>query len=77
MNSEVSPSVEIVTALCRELRRVAKGEEDRAAAEAADTPYWSACPPSVLAHRAAARALRADAERLEAQAHPRPRPLAS
>lgn len=61
-------STDLVSALCRELFRMAKAEEDRAAAEAALTPYWAPCPVSVLAHRAAAQALRADAHRLEAEA---------
>lgn len=61
------PDPQLIAALCRELLHLAKLEEDRAAAEAAVIPYWSACPPSVLAHRAAARALRSDAERLANQ----------
>lgn len=60
-------SIELLTALCRELVNLAKSEEDTAAEEAARTPYWAACPSSVEAHRAAARALRADAARLEAE----------
>jgi len=72
MSIATGVSSDMITALCRELRRVAKAEEDRAAAESAQIPYWSACPQSVLAHRAAARALKADAERLEAEAHARP-----
>ena len=60
-------SADLIAAVCRELHELAKAEEERAAAEAAGTPYWSTCPTSVLAHRAAARALRADAERLEAE----------
>lgn len=65
--------VEVMTALCRELVHLAKLEEERAAAEAAVVPYWGACPPSVLAHRAAARVLRADARRLESEARSLPR----
>jgi len=60
-------SAELVLALCRELFRLAKDEEDQAAAEASRTPYWVACPPSVEGHRVAARALRADAARFEAE----------
>ncbi|GGO87740.1 hypothetical protein GCM10011584_13090 [Nocardioides phosphati] len=56
---------EMIIELARELRRLAKIEDDRAAAEAATVPYWSPCPPSVLGARAAARALRADAELLD------------
>jgi len=61
-------SLELITALCRELVALAKHEDDLAAAEAALTPYWSPCPPTVLGHRAAARALREDLDRFEAQA---------
>lgn len=61
------PSTEVLVVLARELRRLAKAEDDRAAAEAAEVPYWTPCPASVTAARAAARALRADAERLDAQ----------
>ncbi|RHW28504.1 hypothetical protein D0Z08_01110 [Nocardioides immobilis] len=61
---------ELVTAICRELWRLAKAEDDLAAAEAAATPYWRPCSPSVLGHRAAAGALRADAMRLENAARP-------
>jgi len=68
MSAVTVPGVDQVTVLCRELLRLAKAEEDCTAEEAARTPYWSPCPPSVLAHRAAARALRADAQRLEAEA---------
>ena len=51
-------------ALRRELLRLARVEEDLAADEAARVPYWASCPPSVHGHRAAALALRADADRL-------------
>jgi len=54
----------VAAALRRELLRLARTEEDRAAAEAAEVPYWSTCPPSVLGHRAAAVILRADADSL-------------
>jgi hypothetical protein len=75
MNTPSGVSVEMIVALARELRRLAKAEDDRAAAEAANVPYWIPCPSSVLGARAAAQALRADAERLDAQwCH---RPLAS
>ncbi|HSV40349.1 MAG TPA: hypothetical protein VLI04_16425 [Nocardioidaceae bacterium] len=60
-------SNDLIVALCRELITLAKSEEDLAAAEAARTPYWAPSPPTVEGHRAAARALRADAARLEAQ----------
>ena len=51
----------------RELRRallaLARVEEELALSEAARVPYWETCPASVQGHRAAAQALRADAER--------------
>jgi hypothetical protein len=52
----------VAAALRRELLRLARAEEDLAAAEAARVPYWSACPATVQGHRAAAAALRADAD---------------
>ena len=61
---------DIATAICHELIRLARQEEDTAAAEASSTPYWEPCPPSVSGHRQAARALRADAARLESRARP-------
>ncbi len=62
------PDPDLVAALCRELRAFARQEEEQAASEASGTPYWLACPPSVLGHRVAARVLRAGALRLEADA---------
>ena len=58
----------LVTALCQALHTLAKREEDAAANEASRTPYWATCPPSVEAHRTAARLLREDAQRLESEA---------
>lgn len=72
MTTHASASTEMIVALARELRRLAKAEDDRAAAEAAEVPYWIPCPSSVLGARAAAQALRADAERLDAAWCPRP-----
>jgi hypothetical protein len=46
------------------LFRLAMGQEELAATEAAATPYWAPHPPSVLAHRVAAAVLRAEADRL-------------
>lgn len=66
--SPAERSLDLINALCRELGRLARREEDAAATEAAQIPYWSACPPTVAGHRAAARALWADVERLEAEA---------
>jgi hypothetical protein len=54
----------VAFALRRELLRLATLEEDLAASEAAQVPYWSPCPASVAGHRAAARALREDADRI-------------
>ena len=53
-----------VRALVRqELLRLADHEETLAAQEAASAPYWAPCPASVHGRRAAALALRADADR--------------
>lgn len=65
--SEDRRTPDLVAALCHELNTLAKRQEDAAAEEASRTPYWTACPPSVEAHRTAARVLRADADRLEAE----------
>ena len=55
-------------ALAAELRAIllelARREEECAANEAAAQPYWAACPPSVHGHRAAAEALREQADQL-------------
>jgi len=48
------------------LLQLAKGQDELAASQAATTPYWEACPVSVIGHRAAAAALRAEADRLAA-----------
>jgi hypothetical protein len=57
----------IEDAVRRELLRLAREEDDRAATEAAGVPYWSACPPSIQGHRAAAKILRASADMLLAE----------
>jgi hypothetical protein len=44
------------------LLKLARTQEDIACNEAAATPYWAPCPSSVLGHRAAAAALRAEAD---------------
>lgn len=49
---------------------LAHREDERAAAEAAATPYWSPCPASVVGHRAAADALRILADRFLIAAGP-------
>jgi hypothetical protein len=74
-NVESPQSSQLIAAVCRELFALAKHEEDAACTEAAQVPYWLPCPPTVEGHRAAARALRADAVRLESEA--RRLPLAS
>ncbi len=63
-------SPDLLAALCRELFALAKHEDDVAAQEASRLPYWEPCPSSVVGHRAAATALRAEAERLEAAMRP-------
>ena len=52
----------LTLALRRELLRLARVEDDLAAAEAAATPYWTPAPITVLGHRTAAALLRADAD---------------
>jgi hypothetical protein len=46
------------------LIELARHQDDLAAHELAATPYWSPCPSTVLGHRTAADALRAEAELL-------------
>jgi hypothetical protein len=48
----------------RILNHLAEEADNAAAMEAAQVPYWKACPDSVRGSRAAARALRAAAESL-------------
>ena len=59
--------------LARELRRallsLARVEEETALAQAAAVRYWEPCPASVYGHRAAAQALRIDADRFASFAH--------
>jgi hypothetical protein len=56
------------TTMTSELRLVllelARRQDDLAAHEAAATPYWAACPSSVLGRRSAAAVLRAEADHL-------------
>lgn len=54
-----------------ELLRLARFEDDLAAAEAATLPYWAPYPPTVQGHRMAAVALRADADAVVTSAMPR------
>lgn len=59
---------EVLTAVCRELVKLARHEENCAADEAAaHRAYWEPMPLSVAIHRQAAAALRADLARLEAE----------
>jgi hypothetical protein len=46
------------------LLELARRQDDLAANEAAATPYWTPCPPSVLGRRSAAAVLRAEADHL-------------
>ncbi len=55
---------ELMAAVRSELLRLAGLQEAIAALEAADIPYWVPCSVSVVGHRAAADALREDADRL-------------
>ncbi|HSV38626.1 MAG TPA: hypothetical protein VLI04_07680 [Nocardioidaceae bacterium] len=59
-------TVEVSSAVCRELLRLAQLEESMAAAEAARVHYWEPCPASVQGHRVAAAALREAVARLAA-----------
>jgi hypothetical protein len=60
--SDTDTPAPIAAALRRELLRLARAEDDKAAAEAAAVPYWSPCPPTVQGHRFASMVLRADAD---------------
>lgn len=51
-------------AVRRALLELARLEDEKATAEAASVPYWSACPSTVQGHRLAANALRAAADSL-------------
>lgn len=64
----VSAPAELTGALCHALFELARREEALAAAEAACVPYWEPCPSSVDGHRAAADALRSEAESLSSVA---------
>jgi hypothetical protein len=48
------------------LLELARRQDELAAAEATATPYWNPQPTSVHAHRAAAAALRAEADQISA-----------
>ena len=68
VTATLNPVIEadVADLLRRELIRLAVEQEQLADAEAARVPYWAPSPPSVEGHRAAALALRADAERIAA-----------
>jgi hypothetical protein len=53
-----------VTQLRALLLQLARREDDLASSEAAATPYWAPTPTSVVGHRTAALALRAEADLL-------------
>lgn len=53
----------VATSLRSILLQLARSQDDIACAQAAATPYWAPCPSTVLGHRAAAAALRAEADR--------------
>jgi hypothetical protein len=57
-------AIELLYALRTELYRLARREDSLADEECARVPYWAPCPASVLGHRAAARALEAEAAAL-------------
>ena len=57
---------DILAAVCSELLHLAALEEQESLRVAQHTPYWSPHPDSVIEHRAAAQALRADVDRLQA-----------
>lgn len=52
-----STGTSLIQLVRRELLRLARREYELADLESAKVPYWLPCPVSVLAHRAAARAL--------------------
>ncbi|MGN6162200.1 MAG: hypothetical protein ACTHOG_10940 [Marmoricola sp.] len=66
-----APELDLETArtVQRILIQLAHDQEDAAAREAAQTPYWKPCPDSVRGSRAAARALRAIADSLALPSH--------
>jgi hypothetical protein len=69
-DGQPADELDLETALTvkRILIQLASDQENAAASEAAEVPYWKACPDSVRGSRAAARALRAVAESLSWQA---------
>ena len=57
-----SPTIATSTAVRAILLKLAKSQDDLAAQAAAAVPYWTPCPPTILGHRAAANALREQAD---------------
>jgi len=68
MTAPVAEPPMLSLAIRRELLRLADLEDATAAQEASAVPYWAPCPSTVLGHRRAAVALRAEADRLSCQA---------
>lgn len=56
--------VDLTGPIYQALIELARKEDALAAAEAARVPYWAPCSPAMEGHRAAAEALRAEAESL-------------
>jgi hypothetical protein len=67
MTTYLDSTNNLALAVRRELLDLARIEDDLAATEAGAVPYWEPCPPSVLGHREAATALRAEADRVETE----------
>jgi hypothetical protein len=63
-------SAAMIRTVQRMLLRLALVQDERAASEAAQVPYWSPCPDSVLARRTAAEVLRECADQLRSNATP-------
>jgi len=59
-----SPNTATTGMLRSLLLQMARRQDELAARALAATPYWLPSPPSVLGHRSAADALRAEAETL-------------
>jgi len=64
MNDATALELRLAERLRRELLQLANHEDELAANEAAGVPYWAPTPASVIGHRAAAAALRHDADRI-------------
>lgn len=67
---ETRQDLTLATQVRTVLLRLAKVENDLAADEAANVPYWRPCPSSVLERRAAARALLREADALSPSDQP-------